>query len=158
MPTRDRIVEEYLNTMTDVITRKITLDLWTLLVKYTPVDIGRARAGWSISEGQASHFVPTPEEGGRFARPKKPQITTGLKVRHIVNNVEYILVLDQGRSVRDGQMRGSAQAPRGMTTLALSDLRRWARRASRLQDFGIRIPRRFRGKGYARTIDRGRRF
>lgn len=53
---------------------------------------------------------------------KYTPIRTGNAKSHtrLVNNTieanySYASVLDQGRSIRDGQMRGSIQAPQGMT-------------------------------------------
>jgi len=41
----------------------------------------------------------------------------------IVNNVPYILVLENGRAPIDGIMRGSEQAPLGMLAVSLEELR-----------------------------------
>jgi hypothetical protein len=41
--------------------------------------------------------------------------STTLQGNKIVANYEYASVLDAGRGYRDGQMRGSVQAPAGMT-------------------------------------------
>lgn len=51
----------------------------------------------------------TPKQTGLARR------NTTLKGNSIQANYSYAEVLDQGRSVRDGQMRGSKQAPKGMT-------------------------------------------
>ncbi len=113
----DRIIDE----QTDKVVRAVTLTFWTSVVKYTPVDTGRARAGWQVTKDRPSQRKP-PE--GQYARPQQPVLNRGIGDYWVVNNVEYISVLDQGRSPRDGQMRGSEQAPRGMTALAINDLRR----------------------------------
>ena len=64
------------------------------LVFFTPKDTGRAKRGWE--------------------KPKKTR--TGYTIQ---NKVPYIGVLDKGRHYDAGQMRGSKQAPKGMTRPAL---------------------------------------
>jgi hypothetical protein len=51
----------------------------------------------------------TPVDKGNARR------NTVLRGNTIQANYPYAQVLDEGRSVRDGQMRGSTQAPKGMT-------------------------------------------
>jgi hypothetical protein len=64
----------------------------------TPVDTGRARQGWRYKKSPGG-FV-------------------------IENQVPYIGVLDQGRGFRDGQIRGSKQAPKGIVTPSLDIIKR----------------------------------
>ena len=118
-------LDDYIDMKMDQITRKIVLDLFTMLVRWTPVDTGRARAGWSISKGVPSRRVPPDMEYFDDPRPNRIVYKAQkLSIWYIVNNVEYIEVLDDGRSIRDGQMRGSEQAPNGMTTSALAEIER----------------------------------
>jgi hypothetical protein len=77
--------------------RAIANDIFRGVKDTTPVDTGTAKRGW--------------------------RLLTKSKNYEIVNNVPYIGVLDQGRSFRDGQMRGSTQAPKGMTGPTLRQLR-----------------------------------
>ena len=67
------------------IQRKAMPQLYAEFVKVTPVDTGNAK----------SH--------------------TTLNGNVIEANYPYATVLDEGRGFRDGQMRGSEQAPNGMT-------------------------------------------
>ena len=60
--------------------------------------------------------------------------STRLSGNQIQANYPYANVLDQGRGFRDGQMRGSDQAPEGMTKPALEALRKYV-----LQQSGIRL-------------------
>jgi hypothetical protein len=118
-------LDEYIEKKIDQMTRKLVLDLFLLLVVWTPVDTGRARAGWGIGKRRPSTVVPG--EGDYFTDPRPSRNVfqpSELLVWYITNNVSYIEVLDDGRGLRDGQMRGSEQAPTGMTTLALLELRR----------------------------------
>lgn len=63
-------------------------ELYTEIKATTPVDTGRARAGW-----------------------RKKEFNNKVEIS---NAVPYIGVLDEGRGFRDGQMRGSKQAPKGI--------------------------------------------
>ena len=58
----------------------------------------------------------TPVKSGNARR------NTKLVKNEIQANYQYAGVLDQGRGFRDGQMRGSTQAPDGMTKPALKVL------------------------------------
>jgi len=88
-------------------------------VRLTPVDTGRARSGWHVSSNPDSHW--TPDEGGSF--PDETQIIQreqgraaghqGLSL-YLINNVEYIVSLEYGRS---------RQAPAGMVRSAMEELR-----------------------------------
>ena len=64
-------------------------DIFRGVQNLTPVKSGKAKRSW-------------------FMRRKR-------NGKIIQNNTPYIAVLDEGRSFRAGQMRGSKQAPRGMT-------------------------------------------
>lgn len=118
-------VDDYIIMKVDQMTRKMVLNLFYLLVAWTPVDTGRARAGWGI--GKRRPLENSPGEGDYFLDPRPPRIVfnpSELLVWYVTNNVQYIEVLDDGRGVRDGQMRGSEQAPTGITSLALQELER----------------------------------
>jgi len=118
--------DDYIRYKIDQFTRKMVLDLFYLLVVWTPVDTGRARAGWSIGKNNPPSQVPQ-EDLEYYPEPQPPSIVlrpNSLGLWFIVNNVSYIEVLDDGRGFRHGQMRGSEQAPNGMVTLALQELER----------------------------------
>ena len=119
-------VQEYLLQKIDQITRKIVLDFFTIVVEWTPVDTGRARAGWNMSKGRPSTRVPEEDEE-HYEDPSPNRLiyqASNLAIWFIVNNVEYIEVLDDGRGYRDGQVRGSEQAPNGMVSIAFEELER----------------------------------
>lgn len=98
--------------------KKVVFQLFKDLVAATPVDTGRARAAWTISEGSPSDDVP-PEGQDHYPSPDISNAVVALDedkpfgVIWIVNNVVYIVALDDGHS---------GQAPAGMTSLALSNL------------------------------------
>jgi hypothetical protein len=60
--------------------------------------------------GKFKEVTPIAQERGGNARRN-----TKLIGNEIQANYSYASVLDQGRGVRDGQMRGSEQAPKGMS-------------------------------------------
>lgn len=81
-------------------------DCYARLVQRTPVDTGRARAGWHI-EGEPSEWKPAP---GEYEKAKaeaaavisqevlKLEDLSKADVIYIMNNVEYILPLEAGWS------------------------------------------------------------
>ena len=81
-------------------------DCYGRLVQRTPVDTGRARAGWHI-EGGPSEWKPAP---GEYEKAKaeaaavisqevlKLEALSKADVIYIMNNVEYILPLEAGWS------------------------------------------------------------
>lgn len=99
------------------------------LVQRTPVDTGRARAGWHIA-GESDEWKPDPgdyeEAKGDAARliareTAKLGGITDADVIYIMNNVEYILPLEAGWSKKQGG---------GFTALFLAELRAQLERAA----------------------------
>lgn len=96
-----------------LIQKKVTFDLHREIMKRTPVDTGRARAGWMVSLGAPSTYLPP--EGDKVSPPEQPNIETdGIQSTFIINNVSYIKALDEGHS---------QQAPNGMVKLAVAKVR-----------------------------------
>lgn len=97
------------------IVRKIAFDLFAELTKRTPVDTGRARAGWgvSIDVPDITTVPPEPPEGVTLPAPGLPNLSAvdGTQVVYILNNVVYIEALEDGHS---------EQAPAGMVRLSLA--------------------------------------
>lgn len=77
--------------------RAIANDIFRGVKDKTPVDTGRAKRGW--------------------------RLLTKSKNYEITNNVPYIGVLDKGRHMTSRGMRGSNQAPQGMTGPTLREIR-----------------------------------
>jgi hypothetical protein len=97
-----------------LVLRKFMFDLMRKVIKRTPVDTGRARAGWSAA-GDALGIVVT--------RPRnhKPEDTAYSEVKTVdfimlraTNNVEYIMPLEFGHS---------AQHPFGMVRISMAEMR-----------------------------------
>lgn len=74
-------------------------------------------------------FVDVTPENTGYAKQN-----TRLAGNEIHADYPYAGVLDEGRSYRDGQMRGSEQAPKGMTEPTLQHLRDYV-----YQQTGIKI-------------------
>ena len=92
------------------VVRKVSFDIWNDVTRLTPVDTGRARASWNVSEEYANLAVkPKSYEGSGQGVAGK---ISGKKDVIISNNVEYIVFLENG---------SSTQAPSGMTKLAVAN-------------------------------------
>lgn len=100
-----------------VVKRKITFQLLRDLIRATPRKTGRAQNAWTATAGEPSDYVP-PE--GTYGAPDVGSMIVALNddepfgIIWIVNNVVYIIPLDEG---------SSTQAPAGMTSVALANLR-----------------------------------
>ncbi len=76
--------------------RTIANDIFRGVKDKTPVDTGRAKKGWRLLTKRNNY--------------------------EIANNVPYIGVLDKGRHMTSRGMRGSNQAPRGMSGPTLREI------------------------------------
>lgn len=102
---------------------KAVFEAFVVLVQQTPVDTGRARAGWQIGT-EPTEWVPEKRKSITGAAdkaltealrsvPDLGQLTQADAI-HVTNNVEYLLALEAG---------WSAQAPNGFIGLFLERLR-----------------------------------
>src|SRR4051812_18658711 len=110
---------EHLDIAVGVVTERLALGIYRGVIEKTPVDTGRARAGWTMSiDGTAP--IPPKVERSLSAKnsgpliPPPPQdpglVIDGTKPVFILNNVVYIGPLEDGHSI---------QAPAGMVKLTL---------------------------------------
>ena len=94
--------------------KHISILFLQLVIPKTPVDTGRARAGW----------YPAAKElgAGTFADVGEGSLKTSLKGKkkfiEIFNRVEYIVLLEYGRS---------KQAPNGMARVSLDEVKKLVR-------------------------------
>jgi hypothetical protein len=115
----------------DTFVRKVTLDLFGEVVQRTPVDTGMARANWQIGIGERPEGTvddaarmkrikgqsnKSSYDGGRAAMAggamaNFSNIQAG-GVNYIVNNLPYIMKLEDGTS---------QQAPQGMARIAVAN-------------------------------------
>lgn len=88
----------------DTIKRKVALDIYGRLLATTPVDTGRARAGWGVSAEKPRSDVPAKDESGysydRAMNPSPYMIPKNANIICIYNNVEYIVPLNNGTATR----------------------------------------------------------
>ena len=115
----DALTDHIEGNITAVI-RKACVDLYRRIVERTPVDSGRAKASWSISTTGTDTIT---EHADGWSHNELLEIIRNNvsdfeftihddKVL-IVNNVEYISVLESGN--------GSGQAPQGMVAVSLAE-------------------------------------
>lgn len=134
--TLDELMELHVGEMRAMVVKAI-LDGFGRLVQATPKDTGRAQAGWQIgTDARVLDVVPpvvqrSKEQGGEKKGAKKTLLPeyaamireavpstaslTETDVIYIVNNVEYIMMLEAG---------WSKQAPRGFIGNFLNTLKR----------------------------------
>lgn len=91
------------------VVRKVAFDLHAKIVLRTPVDTGRARAGWDITVSDPTQYLPPPGQYGDKGPPSGVEIHGDQPV-YVVNNVEYIEALEYGHS---------KQAPAGMVRISI---------------------------------------
>ena len=94
----------------DLVKRKIALELFAELLQTTPVDTGRARAGWSLGP-MLTGYVPPKDGAFEVSMTVNPSMAPqNAPIIYIYNNVEYIGRLNAG---------SSQQAPREFVQMAI---------------------------------------
>lgn len=97
----------------DVLARTATLDLFTGVVKATPVDTGRARGAWTTSVGQPADSperydkIPVGQAGGAAFEEVFQNTPDGAgQVTYLSNTMPYIQQLEYGSSgqAKPGEM------------------------------------------------------
>lgn len=124
---------EVLGLAVQTVMEKLTTDLHAKIVLRTPVDTGRARASWNISEGAPDLSVPpaTKRKALKGGRSRSRELkaaairfsqsgtaSTGANVSgkqevFIVSGLEYMQYLEEG---------SSKQAPAGMVRISLAEI------------------------------------
>ena len=98
--------------------KKVVLEALRRLVMRTPVDTGRARANWQVTiANPAEDQISVTDSEGAATIAKGLAALVGLPDNQIVwisNNVDYIEKLEHG---------GSGQAPEGMLSITIEELR-----------------------------------
>jgi len=93
----------------DKVVRSVVLHAYRGVTLKTPVDTGRARANWNISEGEMNTSV---NKNATQIQPfRKP---TGKRDVYITNSLPYIMLLEKG---------SSKQAPQGMVDITMNEIR-----------------------------------
>jgi len=94
--------------------KKVSFDIFAGLIDTTPVDTGRARSGWAMTDSSPSAFV-APEGAASYPKPSVAEQPASFadpySLIYIVNNVPYIRRLEFGHS---------KQAPNGMVRVTIA--------------------------------------
>ena len=93
---------------TDKVVRKVTFQLWNGITLNTPVDTGRARGNWNLSEDNADTSI---NKGATSVQSYSEP--TGKKAIYITNSLPYIQALEKG---------SSKQAPTGMVEITMNNV------------------------------------
>lgn len=91
-------VAERLMVSADLLKRRVALTVWAELIATTPVDTGRARAGWNMSA--ESPGAEKPAEGAQSYPVPSATPPANAQTICIYNNVEYIVGLNAGTSTQ----------------------------------------------------------
>lgn len=99
-----------------LVVKRVALDLFSRIVRKTPVDTGRARASWNISAGAPDLSIP---EGQTFSAKNPTQALSNVNVEsgqtiYITSNLSYIVPLEEGHS---------QQAPAGMVAVSIEEIK-----------------------------------
>jgi len=105
---KDVIAKDILQ-QSDTAAKAFAFTLFSEIISWTPVDTGRARANWNISNDSPDYSTTdnTASRGFDFS-------VSGGKDIYIANGLPYIVALDSGHS---------SQAPNGIISPALSSTR-----------------------------------
>ena len=106
-------VAERLMVSADLLKRRVALTVWGELIATTPVDTGRARAGWNMSAespgAEKPEHVDAPSGWKRgqtpyYPGPSIPTAPANAQTICIYNNVEYIRPLNYGTSTQAARL------------------------------------------------------
>ena len=94
--------------MADKVQRKAALELFGELLQTTPIDTGRARAGWGMDARQGSEVPPEKKKPAGWEMGMTPLYPMpplkvppkGASFIMVYNNVEYIVPLNEGTTTR----------------------------------------------------------
>lgn len=124
MPIRVRGTDRELrafNTELERDVRQVIVALDQAIVSGTPVDEGPLRANWFMDFGNVRPRTTTGTGAPSTDRGNAWIVGDGNVFIH--NSLDYAPVIDAGRGFRDGQLRGSEQAPQGIIDPAIAQIR-----------------------------------
>jgi hypothetical protein len=103
---------------TDIVMRKITLELFTRVILKSPVDTGRFRNNWVMATGTYSNETTeaTDKSGSRAIGVVASKVSTMKfdgKLIYLTNSLPYAIELERG---------SSKQAPQGMVRLTAMEI------------------------------------
>lgn len=104
------------NGNTDLVIRKVALDLFKRVIMKTPVDSGRAKGSWTVAIGSIpADTIELEDKGGTATIARAAATVLGLKAGDIiycVSSLAYIRRLEFGYS---------KQAPAGMVRISAAE-------------------------------------
>lgn len=114
------------NASIDLITRKVTLDLFSDVVRRTPVDTGRLKGSWIASQHapNLSKLTYTDKEGNTTIARIAQQIGGAGSVTYLVNTQPYSVRIEY-----DGWSH--TKAPAGMVRVSMARVQQHLRAAVR---------------------------
>lgn len=123
-----RICQKYKGDIKKAV-QKITMEAFRRVILRTPVDTGRARANWSVSEGQigSTYEIDVVDQSGNKTVATATRTVDGWDCHGSIflsNNLPYIIPLEYG---------SSNQAPGGMIRLTVAEMQAWARNAANIK-------------------------
>ena len=109
----------------DKVGRAIGMEILGRVTNRTPVDTGRAKGNWNTSINRPDFSTSdNVDKSGASTRSRGKSVMNGFRLGqgqtlHISNGLPYIERLEQGYS---------QQAPTGMVTVTIAELRDWVQR------------------------------
>ena len=116
----DKLAEK-MHQKVETVARKVTLDLFSAVVKATPVDTGRARANWSFSYGAPNYTITDSTNTARGTAQAMKAATMDVGgIAWLSNGLPYMERLEFG---------WSKQAPAGMVRISVENFTRFVQKA-----------------------------
>ena len=91
---------------------RVSLDLKTKIEKKTPVDTGRLRSSWAVSDGAPSDYIP-PEGLTNALGPIQATFSHPYDTSFVTSNLAYAIPVEFGHS---------QQTPNGMVRVSLAEI------------------------------------
>jgi hypothetical protein len=92
--------------------KRVTLGIKQKIETKTPVDTGRLRSSFAVSDGAPSDFVP-PEGNTNALGPIEASFSAPYDTSFVTSNLPYVIAVEFGHS---------DQAPQGMIRVALAEM------------------------------------
>lgn len=109
----------------ELVTQKATLDLFTAVVRRSPVDTGRFRANWNVSQGSPNTSAvlegPVSPSHADAELARAAALPAG-GITYLANGLPYAEVLENG---------SSKQAPNGMVRVSVVEFERFVDKATK---------------------------